>query len=164
MNETTTNHPSIDPTADDDRAPDASGARRRRLGRAATVAIAVVLPLLLWVVAVPVAGLELAVGSGAAAQTIGPAAIIGAALVAGLAAWGVLALLERFTGHGPRTFAIIGWTLLALSLLGPVTIGAAGPMLVVLLAMHVVTGAILVIGLPLAGRRRVDGTADERLP
>ena len=77
-----------------------------------------------------------------------------AVLVAGLAAWGVLALLERFTKTSDRTFAVVGWTVLVLSLLGPVLTGAVGVVLVVLLAMHLVTGATLVIGLPLAGRRR----------
>ena len=72
----------------------------------------------------------------------------------GLAAWGVLALLERFTKHGGRIFAGIGWTVLALSLFGPVLTGAVGTVIVVLLAMHVVTGATLMTGLPLAARRR----------
>jgi hypothetical protein len=75
-----------------------------------------------------------------------------AALIGGFAAWGVLALLERYARHGSRIFAIIGWTVLVLSLLGPVLTGATGTVLVVLLGMHVVTGAALVIGLPLAAR------------
>ena len=92
--------------------------------------------------------------AGPTAQAVGPASIVFAVLVAGLAAWGVLALLERFTKTSDRTFAVVGWTVLVLSLLGPVLTGAVGVVLVVLLAMHLVTGATLVIGLPLAGRRR----------
>lgn len=111
------------------------------------------MPLLFWAIAVPLAGIDLTAGSGAAAQTVTPASIVTAALVGGIAAWGTLALLERSTTRGGRVFAIIGWTVLAVSLLGPVFTGAAGAVLVVLLVMHVVTGATLVIGLPLAARR-----------
>ena len=153
MNETTTQNSTSGTTADRGRA-DASGAGRRRLFRAATVAAAIVLPLLVWAFAVPLAGFELVAGSGPTAQAVGPASIVFAVLVAGLAAWGVLALLERFTKTSDRTFAVVGWTVLVLSLLGPVLTGAVGVVLVVLLAMHLVTGATLVIGLPLAGRRR----------
>ena len=117
MNETTKQSSTSVTTAGLGRA-DASGAGRRRLFRAATVALAIVLPLLVWAIAVPLAGLELVEGSGPTAQAVGPASIVSAVLVAGLAAWGVLALLERFTARSGRTFAIVGWTVLALSLLG----------------------------------------------
>jgi len=153
MNETTTQDSTSVTMADLGRA-DASGAGRRRLLRAATIAAAIVLPLLVWAIAVPLAGLELVAGSGSTAQVIGTASIVFAVVVAGLVAWGVLALLERFTKTSVRTFAVVGWTVLVLSLLGPVLMGAVGAVLVVLLAMHLVTGAALVIGLPLAGRRR----------
>ncbi|QEO13828.1 hypothetical protein FLP10_04870 [Agromyces intestinalis] len=129
---------------------DASSPRRRRLGRLATIGVAAVLALVVWAIAVPVAGVALTVGTGAAAQTVTPASVAFAVLVPGFAAWGVLALLERFARHARRVFAIIGWSLLALSLLGPVLTGAGGAVLAVLLVMHVVTGATLMIGLPLA--------------
>jgi hypothetical protein len=135
--------------------------RRRRLGRIATVAAAIAAPLIVWVIAVPIAGVDLTVGSGAAAQTITPLSIVVVVLVAGLAAWGVLALLERFVKHPGRVFAIIGWTVLALSLLAPVTGGAAGAVFVVLVVMHLVTGATLVIGLPLAARGRPATSGDD---
>ncbi|GAA1504181.1 hypothetical protein GCM10009761_02330 [Agromyces terreus] len=118
-----------------------------------TLALAVVFPLLVWAAAVPLAGLDLMVGSGAAAQRVAPPAIVVAALFAGCAAWAVLALLERFTRSSGRIFAVIGWTVLALSLLGPVLTGAKPAVLGVLLAMHLVTGATLMIGLPRPARR-----------
>ena len=156
MNETTTrtspSHTNGEPA--DHGTADASGARRRRLGRSAIIALAIVLPLLVWVIAVALAGLDLVAGSGAAAQTVAPPSIVFVVLVAGLAAWGVLALLERFAKHGGRIFAGIGWTVLALSLFGPVLMGAVGTVIVVLLVMHVLTGATLMTGLPLAARRR----------
>lgn len=102
MNETTKQSSTSVTTAGLGRA-DASGTGRRRLFRAATVALAIVLPLLVWAIAVPLAGLELVAGSGPTAQAVGPASIVSAVLVAGLAAWGVLALLERFTTRSGRT-------------------------------------------------------------
>ncbi|UOE44136.1 DUF6069 family protein [Agromyces larvae] len=132
---------------------DASSPRRRRLGRLATIGIAAALALVVWAIAVPVAGIALTVGAGATAQTVGPAAVVFAVLVPGFAAWVVLALLERFARHPHRVFAIVGWAVLAVSLAGPVLTGAGGAVLVALLAMHVVTGATLVIGLPFAARR-----------
>lgn len=168
MNETTT---TFTPSTTDRpaEAPAAPSRNRRRLGRLAAIAAAVILPLLVWLIGVPGAGIELVAGSGAAAQPIGPASIVTAALIAGFAAWGVLALLERFARHASRIFAIIGCAVLVLSLLGPVLTGATGTVLVVLLGMHVVTGAALVIGLPLAARtgsidrdgRRQDGRHQE---
>ncbi len=155
MNETTADtSPSITDT-DRGRA-DAAGVLRsrrgRRLRRAATIAAATLSPLLVWVIAVPLAGLDLVAGAGATAQTVAPPAIVGATLVAGLAAWGVLALLERVSKRGRLIFTIVGWAFLALSLLGPVMTGTAGAVLVVLLVMHVATGSTLVIGLPRAAR------------
>jgi hypothetical protein len=152
MNETTA---ILTPTTTDHehRRSDASGARRRRLGRVATIAMATVLPLLVWTIAVPLGGMELVAGSGPTAQTVAPASVVFAGLVTGFAAWGVLALLERFATRSAPAFAIIGWTVLALSLLGPVVTGATGAVLVVLLAMHLVAGTTLMIGLPLAAGR-----------
>lgn len=148
MNETTT---TFTPSTTH-RPSEAPAARRhhRRLWRLAAIAAAALLPLLVWVIAVPVAGIELVAGSGAAARPVGPASIVAAALIPGFAAWGVLALLERFAPHSGRIFAIVGWAVLLLSLLGPSLTGATGTVLVVLLVMHVVTGATLVIGLPFA--------------
>ncbi len=139
-------------------APSTSPVRPRRLRRRAAIAslaaiaTSALLPLFVWLIAVPGAGIRLVAGSGAAAQHVGPPSIAVAALLAGFTAWGVLAVLERVARHGRRMFAIIGWAVLVLSLAGPVLSGATGSVLVVLLVMHVVTGATLVIGLPSAAR------------
>ena len=89
-----------------------------------TIAAAIAAPLIVWLIAVPVAGVDLTVGSGAAEMTITPLSIVVVVLNAGLGAWGVIALLERFVKHPGLVFAIIGWTVLALSLLLPITAGA----------------------------------------
>lgn len=123
----------------------------RRTGRAITVVAAVASALLLWTVDGPWAGLDLAVRQGDTTQHIGPAAVALTALVAGLAAWGLLALLERTVRRPVRTYRIIASIVLLLSLAGPLGSGVGTSSRLVLLAMHVTVGTALIIGLP--GRR-----------
>ncbi|MET8305413.1 MULTISPECIES: DUF6069 family protein [unclassified Micromonospora] len=121
----------------------------RRTGRAITVAAGAAGALLLWAVNDPWAGIDLAVRQGDATQHIGPAAVVVAALIAGLAAWGLLALLERTVGRAPaRTFRIIALIVLVLSLAGPLGSGIGTSSRLVLLGMHLTVGAALIIGLP----------------
>ena len=123
----------------------------RRTGRAITIVAATAGALLLWTVDGPWAGLDLAVRQGDTTRHIGPAAVALTALVAGLAAWGLLTLLER-TGRRPvRTYRIIASIVLILSLAGPLGSGVGTSSRLVLLAMHLTVGAALIIGLP--GRR-----------
>jgi Family of unknown function (DUF6069) len=123
----------------------------RRTGRAITVAAGTVGALLLWVVNDPWAGIDLAVRQNDATRHIGPLAVVMTALIAGLAAWGLLALLERSVGHPTRTFRIITLIVLVLSLAGPLGSGVGTSSRLVLLGMHLTVGAALIIGLP--GRR-----------
>jgi hypothetical protein len=130
---------------------DTSNTTARRTGRAITVAAATAGALLLWVVNDPWAGIDLAVKQGDTVQPVGPVAVVVAALVAGLAAWGVLALLERTVRRPALTYRIIASVVLLLSFLGPLS-GVGLSSKLVLLAMHVTVGAALIIGLP--ARRR----------
>lgn len=126
----------------------------RRTGRAITVVAASAGALLLWTVGGPWAGLDLAVRQGDTTQHIGPAAVALTALVAGLAAWGLLALLERNVRHPVRTYRIIASIVLVLSLAGPLGSGVGTSSRLVLIAMHVTVGAALIIGLPGRGNHR----------
>jgi len=123
----------------------------RRTGRAITIADAAAGALLLWVVTDPWAGIDLTVRQGDTTQHISPVAVLGAALIAGLAAWGLLALLERTVRRPARTFRIIASTVLVLSLAGPLGSGVGPSSRLVLLGMHLTVGVALIIGLP--GRR-----------
>ncbi|GAA4609004.1 hypothetical protein BJY16_007118 [Actinoplanes octamycinicus] len=123
---------------------------RRRTGRLITIAAAIAGALLLWTVSDLWGGLDLTVRQGGTLQPVGPAAVAGTALVAGLAAWALLAVLERTVRHPVRTYRIITSILLVLSLAGPLAGVGAGTRLT-LLGMHLTVGLALIIGLP--GRR-----------
>jgi hypothetical protein len=102
----------------------------------------------IWVVAVPVLGLDLAARPiGGAVQQIGPIPVVVVSLLAGLLGWLVLALLERLTSRAGLIWRVIAGLVLLVSLLGPlaaINLAATG----VLLALHLVVGGILILGLP----------------
>lgn len=125
--------------------------------RALTLGLAVSAGLLVWLVSSPLAGVDLTVGTGTTALTVGPASIVITALAAGGAGWALLALLERRSPRGRNIWRVTGWTVLTLSLLGPLSAGATGAVLASLVAMHIAVGTTLVLGL--APRATHDGAA-----
>lgn len=106
------------------------------------MAAAAAVGLALWGLA-RVLGVELTVGNGSDAGLVGPVDVLVAATVAGLAAWGVQALLARLGAAGWWPF--VGSTALAVSMVGPSYLadGLAG---VVLMCMHLAVGAVLIAG------------------
>lgn len=124
----------------------------RTTARPVAVAAAVGAGLAVWVVAVPVAGIDLAARVGGAVTPIGPIAVAAVALLAGLAGWGLLTLLERRTAHARRVWTVIAAAGLVLSLFGP--LGGVSPTAIVTLAgMHLAVGAVLIALLPRGQRR-----------
>ncbi|GIE80540.1 hypothetical protein Aph02nite_64900 [Actinoplanes philippinensis] len=115
-------------------------------GRAITVAAGATSALLLWSVDTW-GGIELAVRQGDTVQHVGAVAVVTAALVAGAAAWALLALLERSARRPARTFRIIASAVLLLSLAGPMA-GIGLGVRLALLGLHLTVGAALIIGLP----------------
>jgi hypothetical protein len=109
---------------------------------AGIVATAMVVALAIWTLA-RLLGVELTVGKGQDASTVGAVEVLAAALLAGLAAWGVQALLVR-CGAG-RRWPLVGSTALAISIIGPTWLadGLAG---VVLISMHLAVGFVLIAG------------------
>ncbi|WP_433221459.1 DUF6069 family protein [Microtetraspora malaysiensis] len=104
--------------------------------------------LAVWALAVPVAGTTLTARMGDGTQLVGPVLVVVTSLLAGLAGWGLLAVLERFASQPGRTWTIVALIVLALSLFGPIgnAVGIAATL--VLLLLHLVVGAALVLGLP----------------
>jgi Family of unknown function (DUF6069) len=119
----------------------------RRRTRALTLVGVALAGLVVWAVSVPILGIDLTVGASPATLTITPLMVGVAALVPGALAWALLALLERFFGRGRRAWLVVGWAVLALSLTGPVSMGASGATLVSLVTMHLVVGITLIVGL-----------------
>jgi hypothetical protein len=120
-----------------------------RTRRLLTVLAAPAAALLLWAAAVPLGGVDLTVDQAGTPLTVGPALIA----AAGLAAWGLLAVLERLTARAALTWSIIAAAVLALSLTGPLAAATTAAMLV-LMGMHVLTGALLIGALLTTGPPR----------
>src|SRR5262245_13712765 len=87
--------------------------RRRTRTRRAAIVLAV------WGLTHSIGGTQLAVRSGGSVREIGPAAVVVAALLAGLAAWGLLALFERSTGRPYRAWRLVAVAVFVVSLAGP---------------------------------------------
>ena len=104
--------------------------------------------LTVWAIAGPLAGVELRVHLGSRTQHIGPAAVIIASMLAGLAAWALLAVLERFTPPARAAWTATTLAALALSLAGPLSSGTTTAGKLALAGMHVATAAVLLAALP----------------
>ena len=102
-----------------------------------------------WAVAGPLAGVRLMARAGAhaPAQPVGPGAVIAVSLLAGFAAWGLLALLERQASHPRRTWTAVAATVLVISLAGPLTAGRGLAAVIALCCMHLAVGAVLILAM-----------------
>lgn len=117
-----------------------------RIRRPVAVLAATAGALLLWTAAAPLAGIDLTVDQAGTPLTIGPVLITLAGLAVGFAAWGLIAVLERFTARAALVWSIIAAVVLAISLTGPLAAATTAAMLV-LMGMHVLTGGLLIAGL-----------------
>jgi len=116
-----------------------------RRTRALAVLGATVATLAVWAVAGPLAAVDLTVHLGSAtAQHVGPATVAIVSILAGLAAWGLLAMLEHLTPRAPTVWTAIALVTLALSLAGPLSSGATTAAKVALAGMHLAAAAVLV--------------------
>lgn len=119
-----------------------------------TVVAAVVAAVVVWLVAVPAAGVDLvATPVGGSTTHITFAAVLVATAVVALAGLGLLVLLERRSSKGLRIWTIIAAVVLAGSLGSPLGGQSTGAK-VVLLLLHLVVGAVLIAGFR-AGASRV---------
>src|SRR4051794_29984628 len=94
--------------------------RRRRRTRALTIVAATAGTLTVWTIAHPVAGVDLVVDTGSGPAAVTPGAVVLTTVVAGLAAWAVLALAERHVRRAAALWSGIAGATLLISLLGPI--------------------------------------------
>ena len=125
---------------------------RDRRARLLAVVGAAAASLAVWAIAGPLAGVQLRVHLGPRTEPVGPAAVIIASILAGLAAWALLALLERFTPRARAAWTGTALAALALSLAGPLSSGTTTGGKLALAGMHVAAAAVLLAALP--GRNR----------
>lgn len=116
--------------------------------RLLTVTGAVLAAALAWAVIEELAGFDLqapAFNDSSPRQDVGLAEVIISSLGAGLVAWGLLALLERYVGQARRIWTALAATGLVLSLGGPMSgtgIDTTNRSLLVLL--HLIVAAALI--------------------
>jgi len=120
--------------------------RGNRRQRALAVLFAVLAPVVIWVIAVPLAGVKLSVsqGTGKPSLEVGLVSVVVVALVAALAGWGLLALLEKFSSRGTTIWTVVAVAVLVLSLGGPLTANTSGSAKAVLALFHLSVGAVLI--------------------
>jgi hypothetical protein len=120
--------------------------------------------LFVWVVSVPLLGIELtvAVPAGLAAGALPGRDVVGSGQVAtvasgaGVLAWAFVVVVERITRHAHVVWLSCALPALILSLSGPLTATTAAAM-VCLAGMHLAVGVVLIPGLALIPAPRREG-------
>lgn len=138
------------------------GPRRRLVAVGAATAGAMVV----WLLATQAFGVDLrtpAFDASQPARPLGPGPVLLVSLLSGLAGWGLLALLERLTAARGR----LVWTLLAAAALlsslgGPLSgTGITGASRAILVALHLLVGGVLIVGLAWSASPKPDQTRPE---
>ncbi|MFI1418785.1 DUF6069 family protein [Streptomyces sp. NPDC020731] len=120
-------------------------ARRRRPG---VTALAVLAPVLVWLVTDPLLGHRLRIADGEQTLDIGAAPVAAVALLASLSGWGLLAVLERSGARRARTiWTGVAGAVLAVSFLPLTGDGMDGGTRASLALMHLAVAAVLIPGL-----------------
>ncbi len=121
----------------------------RRLRRLATVVTAVVTALALWAIAVHAAGVDLqspGFGQYQRPAALNPATVAVVSGLAGFAAWGLLALLERTTRRPRRVWTAVALLSLVVSLGAPLSgHGASGASRGILACLHVLVAVTIIV-------------------
>jgi Family of unknown function (DUF6069) len=119
--------------------------RRPRLARFVALHAAVLAPLTVWAIAVPVAGLRLQIRFGhTAVQQVGPRDILAASLLGALLGWAFLALLERRTPRARMLWTAAATIALLASLALPFSTATTTSTRLILALMHFAVAATLI--------------------
>lgn len=136
---------------------EASVTRSTARSRLAAVGAAVLAALVVWVAFEPIGGIDLrAPAPGGAGQThdVGPFTVVLPSLLAALAGWALLAVLEKFVGRARTVWRVIAIAVLAVSLGGPLSAtGISTGNQVALATMHVAVAVTLIPLLTRTGER-----------
>jgi hypothetical protein len=129
--------------------------RSTAVRRASVVLLAVVATLVMWGVEALLLGIDLRARPfpGVASQVVGPPAIATTTLLVGLAAWALLAILERVTPSGRTVWLAVAVVALLISLAGPLGGAVTASAAAGLACMHLVAAAVLVPLLAGSARR-----------
>ncbi|ATL31269.1 DUF6069 family protein [Streptomyces formicae] len=120
--------------------------------RSGATALAVVAPVLVWLVADPLLGHRLRIADGERTLDIGAVPVAIVALLASLVGWGLLAALERVGVPRARTvWTGVACAALAVSFLPLTGDGMDGGTRVALALMHLAVAAVLIPGLGATG-------------
>ncbi|MEU8230484.1 DUF6069 family protein [Actinoplanes sp. NPDC048967] len=128
---------------------------RRRLRMLGTAAAALA-PALIWIATVPILGhqLQVPVRDGQRPQEIGLIAVVLVAVIAAVAAWTVMAALERLTSKASPVWTIAAAVVLLVSLLPLAGSGIHAGTRVALGLMHIAVAAVVVPFLLGTSRKR----------
>ncbi|HWD08583.1 MAG TPA: DUF6069 family protein [Actinomycetota bacterium] len=126
-----------------------------RKARLRVVGLAAVGAVVGWAAIHLIGGIRLSVKLSADAATgiVGPVGVALVAFIAGLAAWGLLALLEHVTAQARTIWRFLATAVLLVSLTAPLGAGTTTSAKVSLAALHVAVGAVLIPGLARTSRR-----------
>ncbi|MCM3661349.1 DUF6069 family protein [Georgenia satyanarayanai] len=136
-----------------------SSTTQTRARRGATVAGAAAAGLAVWIVTVPVLGVEVTARAGEGEMVVGAPAVAAAGVVAALAGWGLLAVLERAGARARTVWTRVALAVLVASLVPPLLQATTVTAGAVLVAMHVAVGATIIAGL---GRTARSVSSSER--
>jgi low temperature requirement protein LtrA len=101
-------------------------------------------PMLVWLVAVPVLGVQLSVDTGGGHYDVGPVGVLIASLVVALLGVGLVEVLRRRTPNARRVFVIVSLVVLAVSLTGPLGSGTDAAARSALAVMHLAVAAVVI--------------------
>lgn len=119
---------------------------RRRQARLLTVVLAAMAAELAWLLADPIGGLDLMVQAGEQLQQITAGTVLLGAVIPGLMAWGLVAVIERRSARPRAVLTTCAGIALVLSLGGPLTEGDGITTKLVLTGFHLIVGAVLILG------------------
>ncbi|WNI34560.1 DUF6069 family protein [Streptomyces sp. ITFR-6] len=133
----------------------ASPTRQQAGRRIVCLLAATVAAVIVWLIAHSALDIDLKTKAqgGGDPQEVGLAMVIGATILIGLVAWGVVALLDRKSPKARTRWTVIASIVFVVSLFGPLGSGEGGSTKATLLCMHLVVALVLIPGYARTARK-----------